>query len=197
MTDSETLGVYAARAADYADLAAQERPRPHLKAFLAQMPDGARILDLGCGTGEAAAIMAASGYKVDAWDASPQMAEEGHARNGVDITVAAFDALDAVDTYDGIYANFSLLHAPKSEMPGHLARIARALKTKGLFHIGLKTGDGEKRDSLGRFYAYYQDAEMTNLLTDAGMEVECRSFGVTQGLDGQMAPWIMLRARLT
>ena len=41
---------------------------------------------------------------------------------------ARFDELEVQGVYDGIWANFSLLHAPKSEFPGHLARIRRAGK---------------------------------------------------------------------
>ena len=100
-------------------------------------------------------------------------------------------------TYDGIYANFSLLHAPKSEMPDHLARISKAMKPGGALHLGLKAGDGERRDRFGRFYAFYQDAEITGLLADVGLTVETRDFGEEAGLEGTVDPWIILTARKT
>ena len=135
------------------------------------------------------------GLAVDAWDALPEFARVAKDTNGIEVTLATFDDLDADAVYDGIYANFSLLHAPKAEMPGHLARIARALKPGGLFHIGTKTGTGEKRDTLGRFYAYYTDQELTDLLTAAGLTVTYRKTGAEPGLDGTVAPWIILHAR--
>lgn len=195
MADRQTLDVYASRAADYAAKFATARPDRTLSRFIAAMPDGARVLDLGCGPGRSAVFMRSAGLRVDAWDASEDMARIGRETHGLEIRVADFSSLKADGLYDGIFANFSLLHAPKAEMPLHLARIATALKRCGLLHLGLKTGDGEARDALGRFYAYYQDTELTGLLDQAGLSVETRDFGAEEGLDGALAPWIILTAR--
>ena len=193
--DRETMNVYARRAADYAAMADRERNSRPLEAFIKSLPARARVLDLGCGPGRAAARMAEAGLQVDAWDASPEMAALAREQLGPRVRVATFDALDAEAAYDGIYANFSLLHAPRSEMPGHLDRIARALIPRGMFHIGLKIGVGEKRDSLGRFYAYYEESELVGLLESAGFKVLSRTTGTEKGLDGVEAPWIVMRAR--
>ena len=133
--------------------------------------------------------------QVDAWDASSEMAALAREQFGLEVRIATFDELDADAVYDGIYANFSLLHAPRSEMPGHLDRIAKALTAHGLLHIGLKTGVGERRDSLGRFYAYYEESELAGLLDTAGFEILSRATGTEAGLDGVEAPWIVVRAR--
>ena len=194
-TDRETMDVYGRMAGDYAAMVHRERNDRHLDAFIRSLPARASVLDLGCGPGRAAARMARSGLQVDAWDASPEMAALARERFGLKVRVAAFDALDADAVYDGIYANFSLLHAPRSEMPQHLNRIAKALTARGLFHIGLKTGVGEKRDSLGRFYAYYEESELVGLLEPAGFEILSRATGTEAGLDGVEAPWIVMRAR--
>lgn len=194
MTDKETLNVYAEKAEEYARRFTSTKPDLHLAAFMLAVPGKGRVLDLGCGTGRSTAIMKEAGLQADALDASPEMAEIARTKNGVDVTIGGFETLDAVGVYDGIYANFSLLHAPKSEMPRHLARVSKALVPGGFFHIGLKTGTGEKRDALGRFYAYYTDAEITGLLDDAGFVVIERSFGADAGLDGTVAPWIILLA---
>ena len=79
-------------------------------------------------------------------------------------------------------------------MPRHLAALHAALKPGGLFHIGLKTGTGEKRDALGRFYTYYTEAELEDLLSDAGFAVQFRAYGRDKGLDGVDADWIVMRA---
>lgn len=194
MADEETLRVYAAQAEAYAT----QFPGgddPHLERFLNVLPGGARVLDLGCGPGKAAARMQARGFQVAAWDASPEFVAWARDTYGVAADVAEFAALTSVAEYDGIYANFSLLHAPKADMPDHLARIARALMPGGRFHIGMKTGTGEKRDALGRFYAYYEDAELTDLLETAGLTIDYRKTGAEVGLDGTVAPWIILQAK--
>ena len=193
--DRETLEVYGRKAADYVAMANRERNDRPLDAFIKSLPAQARVLDLGCGPGSAAARMAQAGMQVDAWDATPEMAALAREQFGLEVRVATFDELDADAVYDGIYANFSLLHAPRSEMPGHLDRIAKALTAHGLLHIGLKTGVGERRDSLGRFYAYYEESELAGLLDTAGFEILSRATGTEAGLDGVEAPWIVVRAR--
>ena len=194
MSDSETLKVYADKAEDYARTFAQSGVDRHLAAFIEGLPEHAHVLDLGCGPGQAARKMIDAGFKVDAWDASAEMAATGRKLFDIEIEVRSFDTLDSQGSYDGIYANFSLLHAEKSQMPGLLARIARALKSSGLLHIGLKTGIGEKRDHLGRFYAFYQDDELTGLLSEAGLVVTSRATGADLGLAGTRDPWIIMKA---
>ena len=195
MADKQTLDVYARRAKDYAKRFAAERPDRHLSHFISALPAEARVLDLGCGTGRSAAFIRDAGHEVDAWDASKEMAAIGREEYGLEIEIRYFASLASIGAYDGIYANFSLLHAPKSEFPDHLERIARALKPGGLLHIGLKTGEGEARDLLGRYYAYYQHAELDTYLKAAGLEIETSEFGADEGLDGVLAPWMILTAR--
>jgi len=197
MADRETLDVYRDRAADYANLSTLNVPDRHLKAFVSAVPDGGKVIDLGCGHGRSTALMIDAGLKAEGLDASPELAAIAGERFGVKVTVAGFETLDAKGAYDGVFANFSLLHAPKADLPAHLARIAKALCPDGAFHLGLKTGEGERRDALGRFYAYYTDAEITGLLEDAGFSVLSRDFGADAGLDATVAPWIVLLARKT
>ncbi|WP_172300183.1 class I SAM-dependent methyltransferase [Pseudoruegeria sp. HB172150] len=193
--DAETLGVYARDAARYAEIVADTDKDPVLKALLNTLPEQSRVLDLGCGPGHLAARLRDLGHEVTATDASPEMAAQAKVLFDLDVTVATFDDLDEVDTYDGVLASFSLLHAPKDRMPEHLATIRRALRPDGVLSIGLKMGEGAHRDTLGRFYAYYTDEEITGLLEAAGFTVISRSFGEGKGLDGKLAKSIVLGAR--
>lgn len=192
--DPETLAVYAAEVARYAEVTARVGGDRTLQDFMNSLPPGAHVLDLGCGPGHAAAAMVAAGITVDAVDASPEMVAEAAARHGLAARVARFDEIDAVAAYDGVWASFSLLHAPKAEMPGHLARLHRALRPGGRIAIGLKTGEGERRDRLGRFYAYYSRDEIEGLMRDAGFTATGRAEGANPGLDGVVAPWIVVHA---
>ena len=195
MSDRETLAVYDAQAADYAALTESEARDKQLTAFIADMPPGGHVLDLGCGPGQSAAEMARPGLRVTATDASAEMVALASARPGVTAHQATFDAIDGIALYDGVWANFSLLHAPRDAMPRHLAAIARALKPGGRFHIGVKTGTGAQRDALGRLYTYYQEDALSALLLDAGLTVFHANRGTSKGLDGVMAGWVTLAAR--
>ena len=191
MSDAETLRVYDINAADYAqknqDYLSND---PRLLEFITACPQGGRVLDLGCGPGTSAAVMAQAGLKPEAMDASAEMVTLARAHSRVTARQATFDDISGEAIYEGIWANFSLLHAPRGAMPGHLAAIKRALKPGGVFYIGLKLGKGEARDALGRLYTYYEEDELKDLLKTAGFTVLDCTFGETEGLDGVKARWI-------
>lgn len=195
MSDDETLKVYAEKAQDYADMIGRKPlADPRLDAFIAALPTGGTALDLGCGPGHSAALMARAGLRVTATDPVPEMVALAAQHAGVDARLASFDDINGINLYDGIWANFSLLHAPRADMPRHLAALAQALKPGGRFHIGMKTGTGHKRDPIGRLYTYYTDAELTGLLQDVGLTVTDRTTGRGKGLDGVEAAWLCLAA---
>ena len=195
MTDARTIGVYDARAADYAQLDLGQ-PRPSLRAFIAAMPQGGLVCDLGCGPGISAFHMQAAGLRVDALDASAAMVDIARAR-GVPACIATFDDLDGEACYDGVWANFSLLHAAPDDLPRHIAAIARALLPGGLLHIAMKTGTGCRRDALDRLYTYVTQEDLTALLTEAGLTPVSVRSGVDKGLAGTDDPFIVIQARTT
>lgn len=196
MSDPATLRVYAERAGEYAALTdGVVAGDPLLAAFIAALPKGARVLDLGCGPGAASARMGQAGLIVDAWDAVPEMVALAGQHAGVTATCADFEDLAAKAMYAGVWANFSLLHAPRGKMPEHLARIAMALRPEGLLHIAVKTGTGHCRDRLGRYYTYYTPLELLALLSAAGLTVMHEVAGRDKGLSGVTEPWIAVTAR--
>lgn len=192
--DKETLAVYETRAGDYAKMVQADEAFPALESFIDLFQEGAHILDLGCGTGRASARMIAAELNVDARDASPAMIACAYDLYGVRATQATFDDIVGFDIFDGIWANFSLLHAPKSEFPRHLSALRKALIPKGHLHLGMKIGNAEIRDGIGRFYALYTQEELDRHLIDAGFHISQHAFGQDVGLDGVSAPWIMITA---
>lgn len=191
MSDVETLRIYDQNAAQYA--AKNQKylsSDPRLLEFITACPSGGKVLDLGCGPGTSAAMMAKAGLRPDATDASAEMVALAKEISGVTAWQATFDDIAGDAIYEGIWANFSLLHAPRASLPQHLAAIKRSLKTQGAFYIALKLGKGEARDALGRLYTYYEEDDLTDLLETAGFTVLNCTFGDSEGLDGKMARWI-------
>tara|TARA_R110000751_G_scaffold24595_15_gene67679 strand:+ start:2825 stop:3487 length:663 start_codon:yes stop_codon:yes gene_type:complete len=167
--DADTLAWYDGNAADYD---AWSRPFAGgedgtLARFLAALPEGARVLDLGCGAGHAAAAMMQAGCTVRAIDASAGLAAQARAR-GVPAEVGRFETLDETAAFDGAWVSFSLLHAPLAAWPEVLGRVARALRPHGLLFLGLKEGEGESRDRLGRRYSYIRETRLRALLSACG-----------------------------
>jgi len=195
MSDPETLSVYAAKAAEYAKMTSGEAASPNLLRFISELPKGARTLDLGSGPGFAAGAMAAAGMEAHAWDPVPEMVAMAAAHPNVTARQAVYADLTDVTVYDGIWCNFSMLHTPLADWPDQFISIARALKPGGLMHFGTKLGVGEKRDALGRLYSYMTEESLMVLLRQVGFEVEYAQKGEEKGLDGKLAPFIILQAR--
>lgn len=192
--DQKTVAFYDGAAKDYAGKFGRTEPDLDLRAFMDALPAGGRVLDLGCGPGNSAAMMRAAGFEAEASDASPEMAALARENYGLEVRVEGFDALDAVARYDGVWANFSLLHAARGDMPGHLTRIHTALRPGGVLHLGLKLGKGEARDDLGRFYTYFAEEEVRGLLARAGFKVMSTRHGEAAGMTGAVEPFIIVLA---
>lgn len=149
--DRKTLQYYADHAAEY--IAGElDTASPLLAAFLARLPAGARILELGCGPGHDAAAMLAAGFDVDATDGSPAIAALASARIGRPVRTMLFEDLTATSAYDAIWASACLLHVPRTALPGVFARIFRALRPGGLHQASFKTGRTPGRDANGRYF---------------------------------------------
>ena len=192
--DEETLQFYRSNAQAYAgrEIAAHTR----LTRFLAQLPPGAAILELGCGAGAASAEMLAKGFDVRPTDGSPEMAREASRRLGRPVETLLFHDLDEVDAYDGVWANACLLHVPRQELAQILALIRRALRPAGYFYASYKTGGADGRDTLNRYYSYPSPDWLRTIYTNAGswssLEIET---GEVMGFDNQWATMLFVVAR--
>ncbi len=194
MADQETIKTYNATAGDYVKFVSRDTPDKDLQRFIDAVPKGGRVLDWGCGPGNSAAMMQTAGLVAEAIDASEKMVELARVELGLNVKQATFDDLNEKARYDGLWANFSLLHAPKSSMAKHLKAAHTALKKGGYFHIGMKLGTGEIRDKLARMYTYYEEDELKGLMKNAGFTiVTCRKDAM-KGMAGDVEPFIIITA---
>lgn len=191
--DPDTLAFYAAEAQAYADRRSTA-PQPRLEHFLAALPAGAPILELGCGGGQDSAVMLARGFAVTPTDGSPEMAREAERRLGRPVAVLLFQDLEGAALYDGVWARACLLHAPRPELPGVIGRVHRILKPGGRLYASFKAGEGEGRDRLGRYFNYPSAEELRGVFATApwsALEIEAAQGG---GYDGEPTPWLHVTA---
>ncbi|WP_282169914.1 class I SAM-dependent methyltransferase [Ruegeria atlantica] len=193
MTDRKTIDAYTTRVAEYLSVPLPPEQIEARMAFAEAVAPGGYVLDLGSGPGADSMFFLREGLRVRALDATPAFVE--HAReNGVDAHVGTFDDVTDTATFDGIYASFSLLHAPRKDFPRHLAAIHRALKPEGIFFLGLKLGTGEHRDDIDRYYTYFSQTEIEEALAEAGFTIDRITTGVGKGLAGSYDGFILVIA---
>lgn len=197
MTDEETIRIYDAKAGDYASRFTVEEPSESLRNFMALLPKGGRVLDWGCGPATSSHHLRKAGFAPDPLDASAEMVAMARERYGLDARLGTFDSPLPQQNYHGVWANFSLLHTSRDDLPNHLQSLNDALLPDAVFHIGMKRGKGESRDRFGRFYTFYETAELTGLLEAAGFEVLAITEGEEAGLAGSIEPFVIVLSRKT
>ncbi|KRA95490.1 SAM-dependent methyltransferase [Devosia sp. Root685] len=194
MTDDPTLRFYADNAATYAEHVTTPTG-PRLSAFLARVPAGGKILELGCGNGRDAAHMLSLGFDVEATDGTPELAAEAERRIGRPVRILRFEQLDADAAYDGIWACASLLHAPAADLVDILGRIHRALRPGGVFTASFKAGSGEGHDGLGRYFNYPSAERLRADYAAAGWADIVLETQMGTGYDAQPTAWLWVTAR--
>ncbi|MHB9880926.1 class I SAM-dependent methyltransferase [Pacificimonas sp. ICDLI1SI03] len=167
-----------------------------LDGFMRALPAGARVLELGCGGGRDAEAMAARGFDVYPTDGTPAIAARAEARLKRPVRVMRFDELTARAAYDAVWANASLLHVPRSALPGVLGRVLAALKPGGLHFANYKGGGTAGRDALGRYFNYLGRSDLIEAYRASGhWEIESIIEYVGGGYEGGRGPWLTITAR--
>lgn len=190
--DKQTINVYDQQVSAYQAMIADYANDPNLARFIKHVKANGLVLDLGCGPGVSASVMQKQGLRVDPIDASEQMVIAANNAFSVNARQSEFTDIDSSNHYDGIWANFSLLHCTNSEFHQVLPQLVSSLKTSGIFHLAMKLGEGEKRDAIGRYYSYYSEQELLDICQTLGLSVLKVVLGQGPGLAGGVEPWIIL-----
>lgn len=185
----------------YAERWVSAPPTAQLDRFLRCLPDGARVLDLGCGPGHHVAYMNTLGFRAVGVDQSPEMIRMArllfptmrfHVANWFD---AAFEPAE----YDGIWACASIVHLPGSVVPRLLRRLALATRTGGLLGMTVSTNKEAHWSPDGRFFfSLPRGVALTRMLARAGFAeiyaVDLETRETTVGA-GQVGLWTEILAR--
>ncbi|WP_313593161.1 class I SAM-dependent methyltransferase [Agrobacterium cavarae] len=190
--DDDTIGFYAREVAAYTTRGVDASPR--LQAFLAALPPGGRILELGCGAGQDSEAMLARGFDVHPTDGTPEMAHAAAERLGVATSTLLFEDIAEQNAYDGIWANACLLHVPRATLPSIIARIHTALKGKGVFYASYKAGTAEGRDELDRFYNYPSPDWLSDVYQQLSWEQITIDEAKGSGYDNKPTDWLHVTA---
>ena len=144
------------------------------ETFRQGLPEGAKIADVGCGAGRDTAYFLQHEYQAVGLDYSRGMLLEAMRRAPALYQQGDMRSLPyAAEVFDAAWVCASLLHLPREQAPGAVAEFCRILKPGGSLFLGVKEGQGEGWDMRKgkRFFTYYQENEVRNLLASAGFEI--------------------------
>ncbi|WP_309647256.1 class I SAM-dependent methyltransferase [Nocardioides sp.] len=157
--------------------------REALDAFAAALPEHARVLEIGSGSGRDARLLVEHGLRVRRTDVTPAFVEALRA-DGVEADLLDPLTDDLTDParpgettpYDGTWANACLLHVARADLPLVLTRLAAVTRPDGLLRLSLKEGDGEGWSTHGsvttpRRFVYWREQPLRHALAGAGWSV--------------------------
>lgn len=132
--------------------------------FLAELLEGARILDVGCGSGRDTLAFKNKGYQVDAIDYSEKLVKKASRLTGIPIKLKSFYEVDDYEAYDGIWACASLLHCERTRLKEVIGKLVSALKPNGVLYMSFKYGNGD-REKDGRHFTDLNEHQAEELLS--------------------------------
>lgn len=174
----DNRGVYERQALRYD----RERGRslfeaPWLRACVADVPPGGRVLDLGCGAGAPiGAWLVARGFAVTGVDFSPAMLRLFRARlPGAETVEADIEGLSLATRFDAIIGWGSFFHLTEAEQRMVLPRIVTHLAPGGRLLLTVGPEAGEAWGSVGDeavYHASLSPSDYRDVLEATGAEVE-------------------------
>ena len=170
-----------------------------LEELVARVPDGGRVLDLGCGNGAKIARLAEK-FQLVAVDLSKEQLRLARVKvPGATLVHGDFTALDfSAQTFDAVTAFYSIMHVPREAHRALFGRIVRYLKPGGLFlgslsHVG---GDDRTGEWLGveMFFSGFDAETNRQLLREAGLELVIDELVWMRQPEGEVAfLWVLAR----
>ena len=149
-----------------------------------------RILDFGCGPGRDLMAFKALGHAPIGLEGSAPLAAMAREHSGCEVWEQDFLALKLpASHFDGIFANASLFHVPRQELPRVLGELHAALKPQGVLFSSNPRGHNEEGWNRGRYGAYHDLAAWRGFLEAAGF-TELEHYYRPPGLPIEQQPWL-------
>jgi cyclopropane fatty-acyl-phospholipid synthase-like methyltransferase len=148
-----------------------------LAPLFARLASGARVLDLGCGTGVPVARALAAQYEVVGVDISAsQLALARRQAPGVALIRADMGSLHfPPETFDAVASFYAVFHLPREEQPALFARIIDWLRSGGYLLVSLGRTDEppytEEFFGVEMYWSHHGTAQYRQMLLDAGFEL--------------------------
>ncbi|QSX07824.1 class I SAM-dependent methyltransferase [Alkalibacter rhizosphaerae] len=139
--------------------------RELLEQFAAYLPPGARVLDVGCGSGRDCLWFQSQGFDVYAHDASDVLVDHCQEFLGERVICATFEEYQTDLSFDGIWACSSLLHVQRKDLPGILTKYAGFLKPGGAFFMSFKRREEDHKKD-GRHFTNMTEDGLAKLISD-------------------------------
>lgn len=150
----------------------------YLARLMERLERGSTVLELGCGSGVPVAEMLADGHFVTGVDFSERqvLLARRHVPRA-DFIVTDMTEIDfPPGSFDAVAAFYSLIHLPREEQPGMIAKIARWLRPGGLYVANMGTADNpgfleDWIDGVPMFWSSFDAETNLGMIRQAGLSL--------------------------
>lgn len=148
------------------------------------------LLDFGCGPGRDLRALAELGHVAIGLDGAPRFVEMARNHSGCEVWLQDFLALDLPERhFDGVFANASLFHVPRSELPRVLRALHAALKPGGILFSSIPHGADQEGWSNERYGVFHAPESWRAFGSAAGF-VEVERYYRPSGAPPGEQPWL-------
>jgi ubiquinone/menaquinone biosynthesis C-methylase UbiE len=175
----DTINFYDQNVDEYIKNTTNLQNKDWIDKFISYLPKNGSVLDIGCAYGRDTNFFASKKYVTTGIDLSQKMIDKAkESVPDVKFFVMNMLELDFEDNaFDGVWCSATLLHLKKADAIKSLKEIKRVLKVNGVLYFNLKEGEGEKTinddryDNAKKFYAYYNEKEIKDILSEQSFEL--------------------------
>ena len=147
-------------------------PASFLEPLVTHLIPGAKILDVGCGSGRDMLWLKERGFDVTGFERSAGLANLAKKHTVCKVLVGDFETFDfSTLSMDAIVLVGALVHVPHKNLAAIFSHITKCLKQGGGVLLSLKQGEGTDRDQHGRTFYLWQDHELRLILNQLGLHV--------------------------
>jgi SAM-dependent methyltransferase len=148
------------------------------------------ILDFGCGPGRDLKTFSALGHVAIGLDGSRKFVDMARDYSGCDVWHQNFLELSLPpELFDGVFANASLFHVPRSRLPAVLGQLHAALKPGGVLFSSNPRGNNQEGWHGSRWGSFHDYPAWEAYLVGAGF-TPLRHYYRPDGLPRAQQPWL-------
>ncbi|MGZ8227277.1 MAG: class I SAM-dependent methyltransferase [Methylococcaceae bacterium] len=149
------------------------------------------ILDFGCGPGRDVLYFKSVGHRPVGLDGSAAFCQMAAGLTDCPVLHQNFLELDLPEqAFNGVYANASLFHIPRQQLPDVLNKLHRALRSEGILFISNPRGNQEAVQ--GQRYGNYMELETSACFLAAANFTILHHYYRPQGLPRDQQPWLAI-----
>ena len=147
--------------------------------FLKYIPDGGRIMDLGCGSGRDVKWFYDHGYEAFGLDASRELVSKASIEYDIPVCTGLIEEWTSSTTFDGVWCCASLMHLDDDALEQFFVNLQYNLKPGGVLFMSVKSGIETGLDEQGRYLRNFTEEDVREII-NRHSELEVRELWYTE-----------------